>query len=650
MIFYIFLWHSGLLPLGRKLEMALKGQIITKENTKMSELFKKEVFNSGTYFLRLVEQQNNSCGETTNEDYITESNARKMVDTFELNSKTEMTGEVIKQTSELKKETNNTYKVDDSDTWEGSIFETSKLDKVIKNLDPLYNCKYDSFDDLTISLLLGTIFGFNLLFCRNTGKWYYYSDYGRYMSEGRTPVIVYKSIKHVIDRLIYYLLTNLKEDKKENEAHNEKIKRIVKKISGASFRKRLEEDLRERHIVTAEEFDADNSILNCKNGILKIGFKDSKEITLEFKDHDPSYKCTMVCNVDYNPDAKCPTFDKALLKIMDGDYNNIKYLQMVLGSCLLGRNRYEKMYILYGPTTRNGKSTITETIHYVLGDYGCNIEPDTIASKKKDSRSASGDVARLKGKRYVQVSEPNKKMVFDIALLKRMTGNDTITARKIYEEEVEFNSMFTIFMNTNYLPVVMDDTFFASDRVRVIPFNHHFKADEQDSMLKEVLLTEAEGIFNWLLEGLKMFQKDPNFLPESVHKATLNYQEESDKIMQFLNEYYDESPKAVMSGKKVYNFYKTWCLDNGYKVDGKTGFFRELKKKGYMLETGTVNKKTERNVLVGFSLKDDIFEQENVETEKEVTNPNKEKDDPPDFDNGNSDFLQFDYNDCDLPF
>ena len=78
-------------------------------------------------------------------------------------------------------------------------------------------------------------------------------------------------------------------------------------------------------------------------------------------------------------------------------------------------------------------------------------------------------------------------MVFDAALLKTLTGRDTITARHLHEREFQFVPSFKLFINTNYLPHVNDDTLFASDRVNVITFDKHFGDDERDPELKEKL-------------------------------------------------------------------------------------------------------------------------------------------------------------------
>ena len=66
-----------------------------------------------------------------------------------------------------------------------------------------------------------------------------------------------------------------------------------------------------------------------------------------------------------------------------------------------------------------------------MGDYGKTSNPDMLAAKFRGGNTGgpSEEVARLVGSRFVNISEPEKKITFNAALVKRMTGNDTINAR-----------------------------------------------------------------------------------------------------------------------------------------------------------------------------------------------------------------------------
>jgi putative DNA primase/helicase len=207
-------------------------------------------------------------------------------------------------------------------------------------------------------------------------------------------------------------------------------------------------------------------------------------------------------------------------------------------------------------------------------------------------------------------------MVFDVARVKTFIGRDTLTARNLYEKSFEFIPCFKLFMNTNYLPVVTDDTLFSSGRVRVITFDRHFDEKEQDKTLKNRLKTpeNMSGIFNWMLEGLKRYQSEGIIVPQCILDATKEYRESQDKLNMFITDTLEEKNDGVLTVKEVYSEYLLWCQNNGYYAEKKSNFIDELKNKGLWRKTGTVSGQTRRNVVVGydFSDKDIPFERMTV--------------------------------------
>ncbi|MCF0129742.1 MAG: DNA primase, partial [Pseudobutyrivibrio sp.] len=266
-----------------------------------------------------------------------------------------------------------------------------------------------------------------------------------------------------------------------------------------------------------------------------------------------------------------------------------------------------------------GKSTLVETIAYMLGNengYAKHINPESLAMKQnKDSRQASGDIARLNGCRFLNASEPPKRMLFDSALVKNFVGNDTITARFLHESEFEFKPTFKLFMNTNYLPLITDDTMFSGSKVHVISFDRHFDEQEQDKELKN-RLREADnmsGILNWCIDGLKAFYEHGAIPPSSVIEATNQYRNHSDKIGNFFDEVMEKSEENCKAGD-VYNYYRDWCDDNGLRAESKQSFFEELRSRNLFAERGSVRvhgmKTTWNKVVIGYVIKDADDDQE----------------------------------------
>lgn len=375
--------------------------------------------------------------------------------------------------------------------------------------------------------------------------------------------------------------------------------KAVSRLCDRKHRETMINDAKPIYPFNSEDMDRDDYLLNVQNGTLQF-----KEANVILRNHDPEDILSKICNVSYDPEAKCPRWEKFLDEVMEGDASKIRYLQKIVGLSLTGNTENESCFILWGRTTRNGKSTFCETIIHLLGDYAVTISPETLATKSNyDSKQASGDIARLAGCRFVNASEPKKKMIMDTALLKTLTGRDSITARHLYQREFSFRPRFKFVMNTNHLPQISDDTVFSSGRINVVTFNRHFTEEEQDRRLKEKLRDpeELSGILNWCIQGFYLYQKEGLKAPEAVKRSTEDYRQDSDKVGNFISECLEKSETNIKAGD-VYTYYQRWCDDNGYGCENKGNFFADLRAKGIFSKTGTVMGKTVKNVVKGYEV------------------------------------------------
>jgi len=284
---------------------------------------------------------------------------------------------------------------------------------------------------------------------------------------------------------------------------------------------------------------------------------------------------TVLAGVRYDPDARSPLWERVVSEAMQGDTDTIVFLQKAMGYGLTGDPAEECLFLLYGPTTRNGKGTLMETYLRICGGYGRTANPDTLAQKQTANGSGpSEDIARLAGARVVNISEPDKKMVLSAALVKTLTGNDKITARFLHENSFEFYPQFKFFINTNHLPKVTDVTVFRSGRVKVIPFLRHFTEAEQDKTLKRKLASakNRSGILNWCLEGLRLKQETGIDPPPAVLEATAQYQRDSDKITRFVEEMLEPDSTGEIRTEDAYQAYQAWCARNGQFPEGMPAF------------------------------------------------------------------------------
>lgn len=430
--------------------------------------------------------------------------------------------------------------------------------------------------------------------------WYCYDRKKWVPDEG--SLIVMRYVKQFIYCLTNYALTI--DDKWQ-------YYKYVRRFDNQACRERLIKDVRERYCFKSEDLDSDIYLFNCQNGTY-----DLKAFT--FREHRPEDMISKISNVYYDETAESKDFEKFFDDIMMGDVEKVELLQKLFGYSLTGDTSLEKLIIIWGETTRNGKSTMLESIAYMMGNadgYALSTEPEVFAEMRRDSRQASGEIARLDGCRFLVASEPKKNMRLDSALLKKLTGRDKVVCRKLYQSEREFVPRFKLFFNTNHRPKISDDTVFASKRVIIIPFEKHFTEEEQDIHLKDHLTSKKNisGLFNWLVEGYKKFLAEKELkLPKSIEKAIEDYRQWNDVACQFVDEELEAQDGNVLYGEDVYQCYVEWSELNGLFVMKKHAFYEALKKRKIMLDTCTVNGKTKRNIVKGYRFIVDEGDAQNV--------------------------------------
>ena len=460
---------------------------------------------------------------------------------------------------------------------------------VIKEFNPHSNPKYSATDNGSGRLFSDIVRG-QARYVASRKSWFIYDGTRWAPDEGNMATM--EMCKAIGDALTRYAFSI--QDENERKQYLKYTMRWMTR----NYRKTILDDAASVYNIGMGEFDADVNLLNCKNGTLDLK-------TMQFRSHNPDDKITKIADVVYDPNAKCPRFEQFLIEVMSGDADKSAFLQKALGYALSGDSRYECMFILYGATTRNGKSTLMESILRVFGDYGLTVAPETIAAKQRNSSGPSEDLARLAGRRLANISEPSRGMRLNAAQVKSMTGNDSINARFLHCNSFDFRPQFKLYINTNYLPSVDDMSLFSSNRVRVIPFDRHFEPQEQDPNLKHLFAEEEakSAILNWLIAGWQLLQKEGLDSPAAVVEATNEYSRDSNKIALFAEEKLIEDRTGEARTAEVYERYKEWCDVNGCMPENSTNFKKSLQTIGTVARRRPRDGSEKTTLLLGYRLR-----------------------------------------------
>ncbi|MHB0913835.1 MAG: phage/plasmid primase, P4 family [Armatimonadota bacterium] len=306
--------------------------------------------------------------------------------------------------------------------------------------------------------------------------------------------------------------------------------------------------------VLARELDADPWLLNTANGILDLR-------TGELRPHDPAAMITKLVPVPYDPAAECPTWERFLSEVFQGDTELIGFIHRAAGYTLTGDTREQVFFILHGRGS-NGKSTFLGTLREVMGDYEQKTSTETLIERE---RSSTNDLAALRGARFVSAIETSAGKRLAEALVKELTGQDAVVARFLYREFFSYVPTFKLWLACNHVPSIQGQDHGIWRRIRLIPFDVQF-ADPgtavgpyKDKGLPERLRAEYPGILAWLVRGCLAWQRDGLPVPRTVSSATSTLQQEMDQLGGFLAECCVLRPEAEVSARELYAAYGRWA-------------------------------------------------------------------------------------------
>jgi putative DNA primase/helicase len=166
-------------------------------------------------------------------------------------------------------------------------------------------------------------------------------------------------------------------------------------------------------------------------------------------------------------------------------------------------------------------------------------------------------------------------------LIKKITGNDAMTARFLYGEYFNFMPTFKIFMATNHMPVIKGTDYGIWRRIKLIPFTTRIPEEKQDKHLEMKLREEASGILNWLLEGTRRWKQERLKAPPAILNATDEYRGEMDVIGNFLKERCVQNPGVSIRIRELFKAYQEWCEENNEHAVSERFLGLRLKEMGF---------------------------------------------------------------------
>lgn len=319
--------------------------------------------------------------------------------------------------------------------------------------------------------------------------------------------------------------------------------------------------------VESRVFDADLDIINCKNGLLNWR-------TGVLHPHDPSYYSRIQLDVNYDPDATCPTILSVFNTILRVE--DFRKALEFIAYCMYRKYPIQKAFILLGPGG-TGKSHFIDIIRAMLSEE--NVSSTSMHDLEED-RFATSDL-------YLKLLNENgdlsQETLPNVNVLKMLVSNkDVIRAQRKGERAFDFVNFAKIIFAANKLPKVRDDTSGFYRRIEILPFEHVFTEQEKIESIgileKLTSPGELSGLLNVVLPYLEPLL-DAGRFSNSFEVATTKeqYKRQSDPILTFVELHLKEVADECVPKERVYHEYVKFCAINNIEPLHRVPFGKQLK-------------------------------------------------------------------------
>lgn len=296
----------------------------------------------------------------------------------------------------------------------------------------------------------------------------------------------------------------------------------------------------------AKKLDDNKHLIAFNNGVFDT-------LCQKFREGRPDDCISMCTNVDYNPEIKynefpcwdeLKTFLDRILPIPNVRTFFLKHLATNLSGV------FQPRFMIMTGNGSNGKSMLMNLMATGMGDYCYKVNVAMFTQKRGKAGAAAPELIRMRGKRFVMMSEPDEGEPLSTGILKELTSCEKVSGRDLFagsKHMVEFDVQAKFHLACNEKPPVNTTDGGTWRRLKVVHFPSKFVAKPEgpnqylvdESIQQKVLSVEwATCFMNYLIhlytEGKGLGKLSA---PAEVDAYTNEYQDDSDVIARFIREY-----------------------------------------------------------------------------------------------------------------
>jgi P4 family phage/plasmid primase-like protien len=270
--------------------------------------------------------------------------------------------------------------------------------------------------------------------------------------------------------------------------------------------------------------------LNLENGVLCLK-------TREFLEHSHEYGFRSILPYDYDPEAKCPEFEKVLNDVTCGNETYKKILLMYMGYSVTGMiPKAAKVLFLLGEGS-NGKSMFLKLWRALVGEkYARSVKFNML---KQEKYIAELDSAKVNFMEELPDFGKGNGEVWEI--IKDLSSGGNMLARELYGHPFYFDNTCKLVAATNTLPAGGSKNDGTYRRMLIVRFNAVFSKENGNidlGIVDRVIKNELSGVLNLVLKAAQELEENSFQFPENeeMQEALTEFKEKNDNAAEFCNE------------------------------------------------------------------------------------------------------------------
>jgi P4 family phage/plasmid primase-like protien len=319
-------------------------------------------------------------------------------------------------------------------------------------------------------------------------------------------------------------------------------------------------------------------VINCANGEVWI----ADDGSIELRPHRPDSFLRHCLDVSYDPHAKCPTYDAALLGIFakaDEPKALRRHWNELAGYLVQPRRNIPLIVILLGGGD-NGKTVLARTLVRLMGQQ--QVQAQRVEELDKN-RFALGS---LLGKLLFVDDDVRAGARLPDGILKMISEAKEATGQAKFKPDFNFIVRTIPMLLCNNVPSLADLSYGMLRRLMVIPFDRRFTGEDKDTTLFEnIWAKEMPGVLNRALNGYARLIRRGHFdAPIAVNRATKLWVEQANPVPAFVKEACIKRPDAKCLMKDLYTAFRQWAEQAGFTmIQNQLSFRRNLEHLGFSL-------------------------------------------------------------------